>query len=415
MKKVFLSILFAGIATFANAQKNEVAEAKRLWGIFQFTMSQDPDTKTKQAPASGQSTMPPAAEGSEMARNRGNVGARPGAARPGGGAPATPAGPKLTFLEKQINSLKEGLSHTDKAVVHEKTKNSAEAWLYKALFSSSIAYLDSLNLNNALKYQADAEAAIEQTEKLDTKGEFKSDLSIATTNVRNAIVARGLRAYNNKDYNAAYNYFVEVTQKNPSDTSMYMNAGIIGKMAGKYTEAIDNFRKLVSFNVPDSKNFYVEMINIATENLKDTVKALEIVKEATAKFPDDPQLIGAETDIYINKGDIGKSQDLLQKLIAKDPNKSVYQFLMGETYYRQALLMQTERNKIDAKKVKEYDAITAKMVALIDKALPFYQKSMELDPKFEPALEALKQIYGFKNDTANFNDVKKKLDDLRQN
>ena len=69
-----------------------------------------------------------------------------------------------------------------------------------------------------------------------------------------------------------------------------------------------------------------------------------------------------------------------------------------------------ERNKIDVKKVKEFDAVTAKMVALIDQSLPYYKKSLDLDPKFIPAMETLKQIYGFKNDNANFMDIKKKLE-----
>lgn len=417
MKKVLFSILFVGAATFANAQKNEVAEAKRLWNIFQFSMSQDPDAPKVRVPQKRVVTGPVSTAGfdgdgkGDSMRGRTRAASGSGRSSSSSAAPA----PKLTFVEKQIVSLKEGLSHADKAIVHEKTKNAAEAWLYKALYSSAIAYIDTLNLDNSTKYQADAESAIAKTKELDTKEEFKDDLSVAVMNIRNTIVGRGLRAYNEKDYNTAYNNFIEVTKRNPNDTSMYMNAGIIGKMAGKYKESVQNFKKLVSFNVPDARNYYLEMISISTEHLKDTTAALEIIKEAAAKFPDDPQIIGTETDIYISRGDIEKSQTSLQKLIAKDPNKSIYHYLMGETYYRQALLMQAERNKIDAKKVKEFDAVTAKMVALIDKSLPYYKKSMELDPKFVPALEALKQIYGFKNDNENFNDIKKKLDAIPQN
>ena len=34
MKKILLSILIVGSATLANAQKSEVAEAKKKWNIF---------------------------------------------------------------------------------------------------------------------------------------------------------------------------------------------------------------------------------------------------------------------------------------------------------------------------------------------------------------------------------------------
>ncbi|MNR41908.1 hypothetical protein D3C85_1603580 [compost metagenome] len=76
--------------------------------------------------------------------------------------------------------------------------------------------------------------------------------------------------------------------------------------------------------------------------------------------------------------------------------------------------MQAERQKIDAKKVKEYNAVTAKMTALIDKSLPHYKKSHELDPKAVHTLEALKQVYGFKNDTKNYEETKKLLDAIQK-
>ncbi len=423
MKKIIFSILFIGVATYANAQKSEVAEAKRLWGIFQFSMSQDPNTEKKPSAPKARIATGPASTGGfgedgKADQRGGNMKAAadvvsrgPSQSRSEKGAPAV----KLSFIDKQIVSLKEGLVHADKAIVHEKTKDLAEAWLYKALFSASIAYVDTLNMDNSLKYQKDAEEAIAKTIELDPKGNQKEDLLVAKTNVRNTMVGRGLRAYNAKDFNTSYDYFIEVIKKNPEDTSMYMNAGVIAKLAGKYQESVQNFKKLVSYNVAESKNYYLEMINITLEHLKDTTAALGLIKDASVKFPEDPQLVGIETDIYINKGDIEKSQTSLQKLIAKDPNKAIYQYLMGDTYYKQALNMQLERNKIDVKKVKEFDAITAKMVALIDKSLPFYKKSHELDPKFVPTLETLKQIYGFKNDTENFNDIKKKLDAVSQN
>ena len=37
MKKVLLSILLAGVGTATFAQKSEIAEAKKAWGIYQLT------------------------------------------------------------------------------------------------------------------------------------------------------------------------------------------------------------------------------------------------------------------------------------------------------------------------------------------------------------------------------------------
>ena len=363
MKKVLFSVLFVGVAAFANAQKSEVAEAKRLWNIYQLQR-------------------------------------QGGAKNP---------------VDKQITSLKEGLSHADKAIVHEKTKELAEPWAYKALFTSQIAYVDTLNLANSQAMQKDAETALAKLTSLDTKNEEKDNVETVKNNLRNTVTARGVRAYNAKDYSSAYDSFMQALVLNPSDTAMYMNAGLVAKMAKKYPEAIENFKKMISFNGKDAKSYFVEIVNIQLDSQKDTVAGLATLGEALTKFPNDAEFVGVQTDIYIKRGDIAKSQESLKILIEKDPKRAVYQHLMGDTYYKQALALQDQRAKIDQKKVKEFDAVTAKMVAFIDQALPYYKKAIEIDPKYVSSLETLKQLYAFKNDTKNYDDIKKRLDALPAN
>ncbi|MFD0941302.1 tetratricopeptide repeat protein [Pedobacter boryungensis] len=360
MKKILLSMLFVGVATLANAQKSEVAEAKKTWDLYSIMATKNP-------------------------------------------------------YDKSMLSLNNGLKHTDNAIANEKSKIMPDAWSYRALFASAIAYTDSVNLDNALAKQKIAVEAIAQAKSLDTKGDQKENIQSAEITIRNAINSRAIRAYNKKDYANALTLFNEMTALNPTDTAMYINAGVTAKLAQNYPEAIKNFKKVISFNVPETKNFYAETISMTLSNLKDTTASLDLLKEAIAKYPDDADFVGIETDIYIAKGDIAKSQEALKKLIAKDPSKAIYQYLMGDTYYKQALALQTDRSKLDPKKVKEFDAITAKMVGFIDQSIPFYKKAIELDPKLVPALESLKQIYGFKNDSVNFADIKKRLDAIPAN
>ena len=56
--------------------------------------------------------------------------------------------------------------------------------------------------------------------------------------------------------------------------------------------------------------------------------------------------------------------------------------------------------------------ITTKMNGLLDKSLPFYKKALDIDAKNEGALETLKTIYAFRNDTKNYEEIKKRLDAL---
>lgn len=357
MKKVLFSILFVGAATYANAQKSEVNEAKKKWTLLAIA--------------------------------------------------------KAETLADNLKTLNEGLAHTDKAIVNEKSKDMPEAWSYRALFASRIALVDSLDLNNAKANQKIAEEAIVKAKALDTKGGEKENIQQAEVNVDNAMRNRAIFAYNKKDFAAALSAFNEVTAKNPNDTATYVNAGVTAKAVENYPEVVKNFKKAIDLGYKDSKVLYSEIVNITFDKLKDTTGGLTILKEASSKFPDDSYFIGLETDLYIKSGDITKSQEMLNKLIAKDPKNAIYQYLLGDTYYKQALALQTERNKIDPKKTKEFNAISNKMIALIDQSTPYYKAALELDPKNENALENLKIIYLFKDDKVNYEATKKKLDDLR--
>lgn len=356
MKKVLLSMLFIGVATYANAQKSEVSKAKNAWALARFATNQ---------------TQP---------------------------------------LETTLKTLGEGLKSTDNAIANEKSKDMPEAWSYRALFASRIAFVDTVNVQNALANDKIAEEAIVKAKALDTKGAEKENIAEAEGTLSNALRNRAIFAYNKKDFKSALTYFNEITAKNPQDTATFVNAGVTAKQIENYPEMISNFKKAIDLNYKESESLYSEVIATTFDKVKDTVAGTALLETAVAKYPENPYFIGMQTDLYIKKGDIAKSQELLGKLIAKDPKNAAYQYAMGDTYYKQALDLQGKRNAIDAKKKKEFDAITATMTGFINQALPYYKKAYELDPKMISALENLKIIYAFKNDTPNYEATKKLLD-----
>lgn len=359
MKRVFLSIVLAGAVSSAFAQKSEITAAKNDWGLFQLTSS----------------------------------------------SASTP-------LAKKLESLAKGLAHTDKAIADEKSKVMPEAWSYRALFASSAAILDSTSTANADANLKIAQDAVVEAKKLDTKGSEKDNINLAETNISNAIRNGGVIAYNKKDYKTAYTKFVAATVINPNDTAMYLNAGIAARLNEDYPNMISQFKKVISLNSPQSKDLYSEIISTTLAKQKDTTAALAVIKEATAKFPENTDWIKTETQIYIDRGDAAKSEQMLVALATKEPNNANYQVLLGNIYFSQALKLQADRNKIDPKKVKEFNEVTGKMNALLDKSLPFYKKALEVDAKNQGALETLKTIYAFRNDTKNYEDIKKRLDAL---
>lgn len=355
MKKVLLSMLLIGAATYANAQKGEVTKAKNSWALARL----------------GSQTQP---------------------------------------LDATLKTLNEGLKITDNTIVHEKSKLMPEAWSYRALFASRIAFVDSLNVPNALANGKIAEEAIAKAKELDKKGEEKENIQEAELTLSNAERNRAIFAYNKKDFKAALGFFNDITAKNPTDTSNFVNAGVTAKQIENYPEMVKNFKSAIGLGYKDSESLYSEIIGTTFEKLKDTVAGAALLEQAIAKYPENSYFVGMQTDLYIKQGNVAKSQELLSKLIAKDGKNASYQYAMGDTYYKQALDLQPKRNALDAKKKKEFDAITAKMIGFIDQAMPYYKKAYELDPKMTSALENLKIIYLFKDDKVNYEATKKLLD-----
>jgi tetratricopeptide (TPR) repeat protein len=360
MKKIVLSMFLAGVASIAFAQKSEVNTIKKAWDIY--------DAIGKNGP-----------------------------------------------INARMKSLKDILDRTDKAVANEESKIMPNLWAYRALASSNVAINDTANvdvINTNIKI---AREALEQVKTLDVKGTEKGKVKDAKANINTAVRNAAIIAYNTKNYDEAYIKFVELTKINPNDTAMYFNAGIVARELKNYPNATKMYKKVISFNHPQSESLYGEMINWTLASVKDTAQALDMVKEASLKYPENTAFIQIETDIYLKKGEIAKSEEMLNKLATKDPKNSIYQALLGKIYLDQAIDVQNGMKNIDIKKKAEYDAAVKKRDGLVNKSLPFFTKAAELDPKNVAALENLKLIYNFKSDTKNYEIVKKKLDALPKN
>ena len=376
-------MIFASTALLANAQKSEVEAAKKSW--IDYANTQNAVTIDLGALASKIKVS-------------------------GDKKKEEPAKPKQTLAE-DMAMLNAGLGHADIAIANEKSKDMPNAWSIRALIASRIALIDTADIQNSIAKQKIALESIAKATELNVKKDkaVDADLKDAKEFVDNAVSNRGMIAYKKKDYATAYDSFSEMTVKNPQDTSMFVNTGLVARLSGKYPEAIANYRKAIDLGFKDSYALYSQIIDISGANLKDSVKYIEVLNEASAKYPDSTAFIGRITDYYTKKGDVAKSQEMLKKLAEKDPKNAVYQYYIGETYFKQALVLQDKRNGIDQKKKKEYDDMSAKMMANIDQALPYYKKALELDPKYADAVDKLKSIYGFKNDTPNYEAMAKLL------
>jgi len=341
-------MVFASTALLANAQKSEIDAAKKSW--MEYANSQN--------------------------AVKIDLGALASKMKVSGDKKAEEAKPKATLAE-DLAILNAGFAHTDLAIAHEKSKDMPAAWSTRALIASRISLIDTTDIQNSIAKQQIATEAIAKAESLNVKKDkaVENDIRDAKDFADNALANRGMIAYKRKDYATAYTAFNAMALKNPQDTSMFVNAGLVARLSEKYPEAVASYRKAIDLGFKDSYSLYSQIVDITGTNLKDSAKYLEVLNEASAKYPDSTAFIGRITDYYTKKGDVAKSLEMLKKLSEKDPKNAVYQYYIGETYFKQALTLQESRNKIDQKKKKEYDDMSTKMMANIDQALPYYKKA----------------------------------------
>ncbi len=377
-------MLFAGTAMLANAQQSEVDAAKAKWIEYANTQgSVEVDLK--------------------------GLGSLASKIKVSGEKKKEEAPKAKATKAEELAILNAGLAHTDLAIEHIKTKDKVDVWGWRALIASRICLIDTVVTNSVAKEKIALEA-IEKLKVLDTKKTQTQSIIDAQSYIDNAIANRGMTAFQKKDYVTAYEAFNQMILKNPKDTATYFNAGLSAMLAKKYPEAYLSYKKALEVGYKDTYPVYTQLVAITANGLKDSVKYLDILNEAAGKYPDSSFFVSRITDYYMKKGDIVKSQEMLNKLISQDAKNPIYHYLLGDTYFKQALVAQDKRTALDQKKQKKaYDDMYITMMGFIDQALPHYKTALQLDPKYADAVDKLKSIYGFKSDNPNYEVMSKLL------
>jgi tetratricopeptide (TPR) repeat protein len=195
---------------------------------------------------------------------------------------------------------------------------------------------------------------------------------------------------------------------------------------------------------------------------KDEAGALAVLEAGRKKLPEETSILFAEINHYLGKGNLDVLIDKLKSAIAKEPkNVSLYTTLgnvydqlsvkekdntakhseyfkaamdyytqaiaiddknatavysIGALYYNRAASFTPEINKLandySAAATKKYDALKAEMLGEFEKALPYFIKSEQIDPKDKNTLIALKEIYARKSLFDKVNEYKGKLEAL---
>ena len=265
---------------------------------------------------------------------------------------------------------------------------------------------------------------------MDETGNLDNLASVLLPKLSNDFIAKGVENFQSRKYREAMTSFEYVSKIaghdiiNVSvDTGIIYNAGLAAYNAKIYENAVKHFTTCKEMNY-GGVNLYLLLKNTYV-SMNDSVNVLQILKEAFEKFPEDEEVLVqlvnyyifagmnnealdflkiakeknpdngtyffAEGLIYDRIGKVTNARNAYQKSIDLDPDLFTSQYNLGALIFNQGVIMVEEANKIldNEKYTVAREAADLKFA----EALPYLEKAHELNKDDIDTMETLKLIY----------------------
>ena len=354
-------------------------------------------------------------------------------------------------LKKAVTTINEAVDPSSEKA--EKTINWPKTWevrgeIYQAIFQSKDPEVKKLSDNPLQEAYDSYKKALE----LDTKGKLDNSIKIKLTLLTNDLANQAVEEFNNSNYEKAEQSFEDVLKindldvmkaDNPNavDTVYIFNAGLAAYRAQNYDKAIKFFKEAAQYDYNGARTY--SLIADSYKQQKDTLNALETLKEGFKKYPEDNIILTNMIQIYLNLHKTEDAMKYLKMAIEQDPKNASYYFAQGRLYeeqdkeeqaieaYKKAI--DADNNYFDAyynlgalyynKGVEQIDVANSvpagnneKYMAEIkkadkwwEKALPYMEKCHELKPDDRMTLESLKNLYYRTKQMDKYNAILKQL------
>ncbi|SRX55374.1 tetratricopeptide repeat protein [Aequorivita sp. CIP111184] len=264
-------------------------------------------------------------------------------------------------------------------------------------------------------------------------------------------------AVNGKDYDTALNYYQMLLDKGYTGaTKEYVATNKeTGEVEAFETENLRNISlKTGEFIKPEvrvtesRKGEILRNMTLIYIERGDNEKAMALMKTARAENPTDVFLMRADADMSYKMGDIARYNELMEKIVATDPENPEIYFNLGISndqlgnkekamdYYTKALELNPEYEaaliNIAALKLsgedklveemnnlgnssadnKRYDELKNDRLNSYKEALPYLEKAYKINSSNQNVLKYLMNIYGQIGEDAKYKDAKTKLEAL---
>jgi len=358
-------------------------------------------------------------------------------------------------MESAKKSLLSAKTWIDLAAENPETKESVKTLYYKGKIYIGIPMLGMMAEDEELKAMSTEElgregfGALKKAYELDTKARYRDEIKMMSIMVREQAIREGVKKFQEEDFDQAMEMFetsvVMLDVIGQTDSLAIYNLALAADRSKNYEKAFEYYDKAaqIGYNVPAS---YTLASNALREQGKNDEAAI-YVKKAREKFPNDQDLIIQMVNIALSSGDNEVAEKSLNDAIAKDPNNKQLYFAIGTIYDKlgkgeEAVAAFEKAIKLDpayedavyslgahyvnlaagqfeeASKMKlgdpAYESLKQTSEDNYKKAIPYLERSLELNDQNVEVMNTLFQLYRKIGDSAKALEYKKRMDAIKQ-
>ena len=338
-------------------------------------------------------------------------------------------------LEKAVKTINEAVDTSNEKA--ESTINWPRTWeargeIYQAIYQSKdkeIKKLSDTPLDEA--YQSYLKAI-----ELDREDKYSKSIKIKLTLLINDLSSQAVDAFKSEEYKKALQSFEKILvidslkimradSPEAVDTVFIYNAGLAAYKAGQYDKAINYYKEAARYGYNGASTY--GYISNFYQMKKDTIRALNALKEGFEKYPEDNSILTSMVQIYLDMDKTEDAMKYLEMAIEQDPGNASYYFALGRLYEEQSMegkAIETYKkcidvdstyfngyynlgalyynngveqievaNSVPAGNNVEYMKEIKKADKWWEKALPYMEKCRQINPDDKMTLESLKNLY----------------------
>ena len=338
-------------------------------------------------------------------------------------------------LEKAVATINEAIDATNPKT--QSSINWAGTWeargeIYQALYKSKDENVKKLSEDPlTVAYDSYMKALA-----LDEKGKFSNGVKIKLTLLISDLTNQAVTAFNEEKYDKALQSFEQIMaaehtpilkadDKNAVDTAIIFNAGLAAYNSKNYDKAIQYYKEAAKYKYSGARTY--QLISSSYMQKKDTVGALDVLKEGLTEYPGNGTILVEVINIYLNANKVDEALKYLDMAISQDPKNSSYYFAkgtlydklqkqedaiqcylkaieykddyfdayynLGALYYNRGVKQIDVANAIPSNQPQKYEEEKNKADAEFNKAIPYMEKAHAINPTDKFTMESLKTLY----------------------